>query len=104
MKLQYGILGAAAIAMAALGADAGGASAPLVRPEDLRDLVFLSSGHGMAYGPAREAAGESPPFTNVYVTRDAYRDFMKSGVWPEGATFFLEVRQGLQHVSINSGG
>jgi len=48
--------------------------------------------------------GASPPFTNVYVNPEAYRGFMQTGVWPEGATFFLEVRRAESHVSINQGG
>lgn len=100
-----GIVGAVAIAAAvlAIGADSP-APAPLQRPSDLRELVFLTSGYGMAYGPARQLAGDSPPFTNVYVTPEHYRGFMKTGQWPEGTTFFLEVRQGLAHVSIDSHG
>jgi hypothetical protein len=99
---------AAVVAVAAITFTASGAapdaSAPLQRPDDLRDLVFLTSGHGMAYGPARALAGASPPFTNVYVTRDGYRSFMQAGVWPEGTAFFLEIRQGLEGVSITSTG
>ena len=97
------VLAVAAIAMTAMSADSP-AAAPFQRPDDLRELVFLTSGHGMAYGPARSRAGQLPPFTNVYVTRDAYRGFMQSGQWPEGTAFFLEIRQGLEHVSIIPGG
>jgi len=110
MKTRTGIIvgtaGMAAVATAVMTAFGAGASSrpALTRPVDLRELVFLSSGHGMAYGPARNGSAGTPPFTNVYVTPAAYRDFMKTGQWPEGATFFLEVRQGVEHVSINSGG
>jgi len=38
------------------GAAGGTDDAGLQRPPDVRELVFLSSGHGMAYGPAAEAA------------------------------------------------
>jgi hypothetical protein len=81
-------------------AAAGGADATLKRPRELRELVFLSSGYGMAYGPAAAAAnkaGGPSPFTNVFVTPDSYRRFMQTGKWPEGTTFFLEVRQGVGH-------
>jgi hypothetical protein len=90
-------------AVVALAADSSGVE-PLKRPRDLRELVFLTSGHGMAYGPARDPGGTTPPFTNVYVTPEAYRGFMASGVWPEGAMFFLEIRRGESHVSINAQG
>ena len=68
----------------------------------MRELVFLSSGQGMAYGPAADKAkqaGGPPPFTNVFVTAPAYRSFMRTGQWPDGATFFLEVRAGVAHTS-----
>jgi hypothetical protein len=28
----------------------------------------------------------------VFVAPEAYRSFMRTGKWPDGATFFLEVR------------
>jgi hypothetical protein len=82
------------------GAAAGSSGNTVQRPRDVRELVFLSSGYGMAYGPAAKAAREAggpAPFTNVFVTPGAYRSFMQSGKWPEGTTFFLELRQGLGH-------
>lgn len=102
---------AAAVALAAgITAFAATPSGPapdatsLERPRDLRELVFLSSGFGMAYGPARNLAAGSPPFTNVFVRPEAYRAFMKDGVWPEGTAFFLEIRQGRGQVSVDSSG
>jgi hypothetical protein len=83
---------------AAVGAD----DETLRRPADVRELVFLSSGQGMAYGPAADKAkqaGGPPPFTNVFVTPQAYRSFMRTGKWPDGATFFLEVRAGVGHAA-----
>ncbi len=88
-------------------ATGSGADAALKRPRDLRELVFLSSGYGMAYGPAAAAAkkaGGPSPFTNVYVTHDSYRRFMQAGKWPDGTTFFLEVRQGIAHPAADVNG
>jgi hypothetical protein len=107
-KLGLAVSVGLAIAMTTVSADAppaasGGAGADtLQRPADVRELVFLSSGQGMAYGPAADRArqaGAAPPFTNVFVTREAYRSFMRSGKWPDGATFFLEVRAGVAHAA-----
>jgi hypothetical protein len=99
---------AACLLGAALATLASAADAPtadtLARPADLRELVFLTSGYGMAYGPARELVQGAPPFTNVYVNPPAYRSFMQSGQWPEGTTFFLEVRRGVANASIDSAG
>jgi hypothetical protein len=92
----------AVIAAAPAAAPVGAAATTLQRPVDVRELVFLSSAQGMAYGPAADKAkqaGGSAPFTNVFVTPEAYRGFMRTGKWPEGATFFLEVRAGVGHTS-----
>ena len=81
-----------------------GEGGKLVRPTDYREWVFVTSGLGMTYGPAKAAEGEEPRFDNVYVTRPAYREFLKSGHWPDGTMFILEVRRAEKAVSINNGG
>lgn len=77
----------------------------LVRPADYRQWVWLSSGFGMAYGPA--AAGtenQDPPFDNVFVTPSSYREFLKTGTWPDKTMFALEVRSSVNKGSINQRG
>jgi hypothetical protein len=105
---RFARIGAAVVALVTLTMTAvmaespPGADSPLQRPRDVRGLVFLSSGYGMAYGPAAEAArkaGGPSPFTNVFVTPAGYRSFMRTGKWPDGTTFFLEVRQGVGHTT-----
>lgn len=76
----------------------------LLRPADYRDWVFVTSGLGMTYGPAKAEEGREPRFDNVFVTRAAYREFLGSGKWPEGTMFILEVRAAEANVSINNGG
>lgn len=76
----------------------------LVRPLDYRDWVFLTSGLGMTYGPAQPAAGRPPMFDNVFVTRPAYREFLRSGTWPDKTMFILEIRRSEENASINNGG
>jgi hypothetical protein len=76
----------------------------LSRPRDYREWVFVTSGLGMTYGPARTSAAQPPRFDNVFVTRRAYSEFLKSGKWPEGTTFILEVRRSEEQVSIDNGG
>jgi hypothetical protein len=74
----------------------------LVRPADYREWVYLSSGLGMTYGPA--GTGRNPMFDNVFVMREAYRQFMQTGTWPEKTIFVLEIRRAGTNVSINNGG
>ena len=94
----------------------------LVRPADYREWVYLTSGLGMTYGPGQAAARQdhtdvtrpapppppppAPPqlFDNVFVTPAAYREFMRSGKWPDKTMFILEIRRAEANVSINNGG
>jgi hypothetical protein len=73
----------------------------LVRPADYRDWEFLSAGYGMDYSPA---PGSREMFTNVFVQRWAYADFLKSGKWPEQSMFVIDVRNAQSEGSINKTG
>lgn len=72
-------------------------------PKDYRTWVYLSSGMDMAYG---ENAGPANAhvFDNVFVDRKAYAHFEKTGRWPEGAVFVLEIRGAVAEGSINKRG
>jgi hypothetical protein len=117
MKLQ--ILGSAAlIALAAslTGGAMSQAQAPkraavylpdgkLEFPKDYRTWVFLSSGVDMSYSKeAMAMAGDNHAFDNVFVDRAGYDGFMKTGQWPEGTVFMLEIRRGETKGSINTRG
>lgn len=75
----------------------------LIRPADYREWVYVTSGLGMTYGPA---GGNGAPamFDNVFVNRESYRSFMKTGKWPDKTMFMLEIRGAEKNVSINNGG
>lgn len=79
-------------------------SGQLIRPADYRQWVYVTSGLGMTYGPAQAEAGRPPLFDNVFVTREAYREFLRSGTWPDKTMFILEIRRADANVSINNGG
>jgi hypothetical protein len=64
----------------------------LVRPLDYRSWVFVTSGLGMTYGPAKPAEGQPPLFDNVFVTREAYNEFLRSGTWPDKTVLIKENR------------
>jgi hypothetical protein len=77
----------------------------LVRPENYREWIWLSSGLGMSYGPlAQNANSEDPPFDNVFVNPAAYRHFLQTGKWPDKTMFVLELRKSLSKASINKRG
>jgi hypothetical protein len=73
----------------------------LVRPENYREWIYLSSGLGMNYNAA---AGDHIMFTNVFVPQWAYKEFLKSGKWPEKTTFVVEERYSESKGSINKQG
>jgi hypothetical protein len=103
------IIGAALFeSSAAQGPPAGAPSytsdGRLIRPSDYREWIFVSSGMGMTYGPAQPSGDGLPFFDNVFVTPAAYREFLRSGVWPDGTMFVLEIRRAEANVSINKGG
>lgn len=70
----------------------------LLRPQNYREWVFLSSGLGMNYSPI---AGGHEMFTNVFVPQWAYQEFLKSGKWPDRTIFVVEERGADSKGSIN---
>lgn len=78
------------------------ASSQLKSPAHYREWVFLTSGFDMSY-----RAGAAPShhmFDNVFVNPEAYHAFMKTGTWPDGTYFVVEVRGARDKGSINQRG
>jgi hypothetical protein len=73
----------------------------LIRPADYREWIFLSAGYGMNYSPA---PGSHEMFTNVFVQRWAYNEFVNSGKWPEKCMFVIDERDSASRSSINQKG
>jgi hypothetical protein len=80
------------------------ASGELVRPENYREWIFLTSGIGMTYGTQANAGASPPRFDNVFVTPAAYKAFLETGAWPDKTMFALEIRSSESKGSINKGG
>jgi hypothetical protein len=77
----------------------------LVLPARYREWVWLSSGFGMAYGPAAQGmSNQDPPFDNVFVRPASYRSFLETGKWPDQTVFVLEIRSSVSKGSINQRG
>jgi hypothetical protein len=118
MKTRNQLIGVAAVAALAAGLGAAATSsaqAPkgVVRytadgrmefPKDYRSWVYLSSGIDMAYGENASQPGNAHLFDNVFVDRAAYAHFEKTGQWPEGSVFVLEIRGAVAEGSINKRG
>jgi len=73
----------------------------LMRPADYREWIFLSAGYGMNYSPE---PGGHEMFTNVFVQRWAYNEFLSSGKWPEQSMFVIDERDAASRSSINQKG
>jgi hypothetical protein len=72
-------------------------------PEKYREWIFLSSGIDMSYGDREEMPGHSM-FDNVFAEPGAYREFMRTGLWPDGTALVLEGRVAAEKGSINQRG
>jgi hypothetical protein len=102
MMLRVCVFFACALAAVAAGPQYT-AEGELVRPDDYREWVFLSSGLGMTYGP-NAAPNADPRFDNVFVNPEAYRAFLRTGQWPDQTIFALEIRKSVSKGSINKDG
>ena len=72
-------------------------------PFDYREWVFLSSGLDMSYSERAASAGHSM-FDNVFAAPAAYKEFVRTGTWPDGTVLVLENRGAQQKGSINQRG
>jgi hypothetical protein len=75
----------------------------LLYPKDYRTWIYLSSGMDMAYTEAPGMA-DHHMFDNVFVNREAYAVYEKTGTWPDKTIFVLEARMGQGRGSINKKG
>ncbi len=70
--------------------------ATLLRPVNYREWVFVGSSRGLSYAqnpPAQNqsAGGMGEMYHNVYITPTAYREFAKTGKFPEGTMMAMEL-------------
>ena len=71
-------------------------------PKDYRTWIYLSSGMDMSYVDGGQPGMSM--FDNVFVNREAWESFQKTGTWPDKTVMVLEVRAGQQNGSINKRG
>ncbi|HEY2933321.1 MAG TPA: cytochrome P460 family protein [Acidobacteriota bacterium] len=64
----------------------------LLRPVGYREWVFVGSSLGLRYAPDPEAASKRPElYHNVYINPRSYREFVKTGKFPDGTMMVLEL-------------
>jgi hypothetical protein len=89
---------------AAENAPAFTTDAKLKFPENYREWVFLSSGLDMSYSDRGAGSMGHSMFDNVFAEPTAYREFMRTGTWPDGTQLVLEGRVAAEKGSINRHG
>ena len=79
----------------------------LLFPQTYREWIYLTSGVDMNYSAKPDDSGMSM-FGNVFVNPSSYREFLKSGTWPDGTTLLIENRRavhgGTKQASLNKHG
>jgi hypothetical protein len=112
MRNRWVLAGFAAALAASVGiaaaADEPGAArytadGKLEFPKDYRTWVYLSTGMDMSYTDLPSMPGMHM-FDSVFVNREAYDAFQKTGTWPDKTVMVLEVRHGVGKGSINKRG
>jgi hypothetical protein len=75
----------------------------LIFPSDYREWVFLTAGIDMSYSKIAMPMGHSM-FDNVFVDQVSYREFVRTGTWPEFTVIVKEARRASRQGSINKHG
>jgi hypothetical protein len=61
----------------------------LLRPSNYREWVFVGSSLGLSYAQGASSMGDM--YHNVYIKPEAYREFAKTGKFPEGTVLAMEM-------------
>lgn len=80
------------------------ASGQLAYPADLDQWVFLGTSLGMGYSQVRFNPGTPGNFQVVQIEPNAYREFLKTGTFPEGTMIALSFYSAVTGLSINKTG
>ncbi|HEX4749436.1 MAG TPA: cytochrome P460 family protein [Bryobacteraceae bacterium] len=109
-KAAHGLLITVALSLLAAPQQAPDSTGPeytsdgqLQFPSHYREWVYLSTGFDMSYNRDSQRT-DMHMFDNVFVNPAAYRDFQRSGSWPDKTMFALEVRNARSRGSINQSG
>ena len=71
----------------------------LLRPKDFYSWTFVGSSIGLSYSKTGSQSGPGL-FHNVYTQPEAYREYMRTGTFPEKTMFILAMYDSANEVSI----
>ena len=65
----------------------------MLRPEAYREWIFVGSSTGLNYSPnpAPASSNSSEDYKHVYINPAAYREFTRTGKFPDGTVMVLEI-------------
>ncbi len=75
----------------------------LLRPKNFYTWVFVGSSIGLSYAKNSDSSGPGM-FHNVYTQPEAYREFLKTGKFPEKTIFIIDMHDSTQNASISKHG
>jgi hypothetical protein len=78
------------------------AEGALIRPEGFREWMFVGSNLNMGYSEGPEP--KESRFHNIYVQREAYKQFAATGKFPDKTVMVMEVITAGTNASINKRG
>ena len=78
----------------------------MIRPEGYREWMFVGSNLNMGYSEPKPASNAPRPsqFHNIYIQREAYRQFAKTGRFPDKTVLVMEIVSAGTNASINKQG
>ena len=72
----------------------------LLRPQGYREWIFIGATLGMSYEPSAEKR-QHPKFHNLYINPSSYREYRKTGRFPDRTIIAMEVLTAGSRESIN---
>src|SRR5438552_2028682 len=74
----------------------------LVRPEGYREWMFVGANLGMGYTEGQQAPKQN--YHNIYIQREAYKQYVATGKFPDKTMLVMEVLHAATKESINRNG
>jgi hypothetical protein len=62
-----------------------------LRPIDYREWIFVGSSRGLSYVQGTSGDNRNEMYHNVYIKPESYREFAKTGKFPEGTVLAMEM-------------